>query len=196
MNEAADHSLNLDERKLDNLMREVRSRQSLGTALIGGTVGALVGAGLWALVTVITEYQIGYMAIGVGFLAGFGVRLLGQGIDTQFRIAGASLALIGCLIGNLVSVAWFLSRELQVPFTKVMANLDLGAIFTLMKATAHGMDVLFYGIALYVGWQFSLRPLTGEELESCMRDPEPEGDGGYSPSQPKEFSNPREYTKT
>ena len=58
------------------------------------------------------------------------------------------------------------------------------------------MDFLFYGIALYVGWQFALRPITGEELESCMRDPEPVEHGGYLPSQPKEFSSPREHTRT
>src|SRR4051812_10018311 len=82
---------------------ELRKQQDLPNALIGGLASAIVGAVLWAVITVATEHQIGYMAIGVGFLAGFSVRYFGCGIDFHFRIVGAFFALLGCALGNFLS---------------------------------------------------------------------------------------------
>lgn len=57
-----------------------------------------------------TEYQIGYMAIAVGFLVGFVIRLTGKGIDKIFGISGAILAIFGCLLGNLLSNVGFIAN--------------------------------------------------------------------------------------
>jgi hypothetical protein len=44
-----------------------------------GSAGALVAAAFWAAVVVLTDYEIGYLAVAVGFLAGFGVKLGARG---------------------------------------------------------------------------------------------------------------------
>ncbi|MGK0390595.1 MAG: hypothetical protein ACI94Y_003353 [Maribacter sp.] len=54
-----------------------------------------------------TEYQIGFMAIGVGILVGFDNKFAGKGIDSMFGIIGASFALFGCLLGNLFTIVGF-----------------------------------------------------------------------------------------
>jgi hypothetical protein len=57
--------------------------------LLGGFAGlaaAILGAIIWAVVTVTTKYQIGYMAIGVGALVGFALRI-GKGGES-FRCFG------------------------------------------------------------------------------------------------------------
>jgi len=64
-------------------------------------VAAGIGAALWALITVATNYQIGFMALGVGFLVGHSVRAFGKGVDTGFGVLGAVLALAGCLAGKI-----------------------------------------------------------------------------------------------
>jgi len=46
--------------------------------LLGAFVGlaaAIVGAIIWAVVTVTAKYQIGWMAVGVGAFVGFALRI-------------------------------------------------------------------------------------------------------------------------
>ena len=71
------------------------SKQNLPVAAVAGLAAAVIGGIAWALLTINTGYQIGYMAVGVGFLVGFAVRL-GNGIDKIFAYTGALLALPGC----------------------------------------------------------------------------------------------------
>ena len=52
--------------------------------LLGGLAGlaaAIIGAIIWAVVTVTAKYQIGWMAVGVGVLVGFALRI-GKGGKT------------------------------------------------------------------------------------------------------------------
>ncbi len=142
----------------------LRSEQNLTSGILGGAIAAVVGASLWAGVTFVTGYQIGWMAVGVGFLAGFGVRLLGKGIDQVFGIAGSLLSLAGCGLGNLLAVCGLVSNQQGLPFFDVLSRLDLEIAEGLMMATFSPMDLLFYGIAMYEGYKFSFRSLTPEDL--------------------------------
>src|ERR1043165_2131467 len=81
-------------------------RPNYAVALAAGIAAAVIGGIAWAVITVTTEFQIGYMAIGVGFLVGFAVRL-GHGRDKIFGFTGAILALVGCLMGNFLSMIGF-----------------------------------------------------------------------------------------
>jgi hypothetical protein len=63
---------------------KLRNHQSFNFALIGGLVAALLSAIIWAVISVFTQYQIGYMAIGVGLIVGYAVKFFGAGIDIKF----------------------------------------------------------------------------------------------------------------
>jgi hypothetical protein len=136
----------------ETMLAELRMRQNLPVAVLAGCGAALLGAVIWAVITSVTGYQIGWMAVGVGFLVGFGVRL-GKGIDRIYNIIGAALALAGCVAGNIFTVMSIASNMLGVGFW------DVGMDFALevMKATFSPMDLLFYGIAIYEGWRFSTK---------------------------------------
>jgi len=69
-------------------------------AIIGGLMGMFIGAVIWAFLTFISGFKIGMMAIGVGYLAGFGVRILGKGFATYFGMIGGISALLGIVIGD------------------------------------------------------------------------------------------------
>ncbi len=134
-----------------------RSSQNLPLAIAAGVVAALLGAVVWAVVTVTTEYQIGFMAIGVGILVGFAVRL-GRGVDQIFAITGAVLALLGCVLGNLFSLVGFLSRDEGISLLETFSAIDYTALPDVMMASFSPMDLLFYGIAIYEGYRFSTVP--------------------------------------
>lgn len=74
----------LDRELLSNLF----AQQNLPLAIVGGMVAAIAGGIAWAVVTVASGYQIGWMAIGIGFLVGMAVRTLGKGMTKTFGIAG------------------------------------------------------------------------------------------------------------
>jgi len=96
---------------------------SLPMALLAGLVAAAVGAAAWALVTVLTQMQIGWMAVGIGFLVGLAVRKFGKGSAPSFQVLGAVLSLVGCLAGNLLAVCIFAGRSEDVPLMTILAGL-------------------------------------------------------------------------
>src|SRR5262245_66169208 len=80
----------------------VEVAENLPLGFMAGLLAAAVGAGLWALITIFVGFQIGWMAVGVGFLVGWAVRVAGKGRHRAFGIMGALLALSGCAVGNLL----------------------------------------------------------------------------------------------
>ena len=129
-------------------------RNSLPLALIGGLISALIGAAIWTAVTLSTGYQIGWMAVGVGFLVGFAVRIFGQGSEPVFGVIGAIFALLGCVLGNLFSGIGFIAQEFDVEFFDALTSFDYSASFELLSEMFSPMDLLFYGIAIYEGFKF------------------------------------------
>ncbi|MES2996104.1 MAG: hypothetical protein V4733_04765 [Verrucomicrobiota bacterium] len=133
-------------------------KNNIPFALVGGLVAMLVGAAIWAVITVVTNYQIGFMAVGVGFLVGFAVRFAGKGETMIFAVIGAVFALLGCLAGNLFSALGFLSKEYEIPFFELLGKFDFSKAPELFKETFSGMDLLFYAIAVYEGFKLSRVP--------------------------------------
>jgi hypothetical protein len=100
------------------------------------------------------------MAIVAGALVGQVVQKTGKGVDIQFRILGAILALLSCLVGNILAACIFFARQEGLSILSVVSQLRLGNTIELVKLTFEGMDLLFYGIAVYEGFRFSVRKLT------------------------------------
>jgi hypothetical protein len=146
--------------KIENLKLE----QNLGLGIIGGSIGGFIGAVAWASITYLTEYQIGLLAIGVGFLVGYGVSKLGKGIDKIFGLTGAIIALVSVVLGNFLASLGFLAKAVEVGYLDVLLGFNYALTFELMKETFSVMDLLFYAIAVYEGYRFSFRKITKEQL--------------------------------
>lgn len=153
-------------------LSRLRETQDLLFALIGGLAAALVGAVLWAAVTVSTNYQIGFMAIGVGLIVGFGVRFFGSGVDKTYGVIGAIYALLGCLLGNLFTQVWFLAEYQSLGLFDAFKLLNASLLVAIFEETFSPMDLLFYGIAIAEGYNFAFRKLSFDELTQLKRSPE------------------------
>ncbi len=150
---------------LDSRTKEqLRDQQDLVYALVGGAASALVGALIWAIVTVATNYQIGFMAIGVGLLVGFSVRYFGAGIDQYFGFIGAAFALLGCALGNLLSQLIFIADAESLGYLQTLSLLNLDIITTIYLESFSPMDIFFYAIAAYEGYKFAFRHISEELL--------------------------------
>lgn len=156
--------LTINQEKLNYYLELLRLEQNLNLAFIAGLSAALVGAVIWAAVTVSTGYQIGYMAVGVGFLVGFAIKETGKGIDKIFGVMGAVLSLFGCLLGNFLSTVGFFAKTEGISYFETLATLNYSYLPEIMVETFSPMDLLFYGIAIYQGYKFSFRQVTEEEI--------------------------------
>ncbi len=132
-----------------------RDNQNLSLAMIGGVGAAVVGAVLWAVITAATDYQIGWMAIGVGFLVGYAMRMLGKGVDRIFGYAAAAIALAGCMAGNLLTVVIVVSRQDHIAIPTLLSRLTPSIAVDIIKETFQPMDLLFYGLAVYEAYKIS-----------------------------------------
>jgi hypothetical protein len=131
-------------------------KHNLILAVIAGAVSCAVSAAIWAGVTIATEYQIGWMAVGVGFLVGYSVRFLGQGESMIYGVIGAFFAVMGCALGNLFSMLGFMAQAESLAMMDVITTFDYSLSFDVLTATFEPMDALFYGIALYEGFKFAI----------------------------------------
>jgi uncharacterized membrane protein YeaQ/YmgE (transglycosylase-associated protein family) len=130
---------------------------NFGLAIAGGLGAAILGAAAWTVVTVVTQMELGIMAVAIGFLVGWAVRELGKGSDQKFGVVGAVCGLFGCVLGNALSALAFFSQAKGLPFLSVVANANPNFIVSLMTAFFSPMDLLFYAIAVYEAYKFSLR---------------------------------------
>lgn len=160
----------IDPAQLASLGRRLTSEQNFPRAVAAGSAAALVGAAVWAAVTFVTGYQIGFMALGVGVVVGFAVREAGQGFTSRFGVLGAALSLAGCVLGNLLAVTALVAQEVGVPFSSALGRLTPDVAQSLMAASFSPIDLVFYGIALYEGYRLAFRQVTNEELERMLAE--------------------------
>ncbi|MBV8750836.1 MAG: hypothetical protein JO103_14110, partial [Candidatus Eremiobacteraeota bacterium] len=112
----------------------------LGT--VGAIIGALIGAIIWAAISASTNFQIGWMAVGVGFLAGYGMRTLGGGRDRADGTVAAIVALLGCALGNVLTAAVEVAQHNHYPLaeTIIVTLLKPAIMVDLLGAGFNPMD--------------------------------------------------------
>ena len=167
----AEPEVALDPALMEAIHANLKSQQNFLAAIGGGLISAIVGAVVWAAVTVVTKYQIGWMAVGLGVIVGLAVRKYGKGISPAYGCIGAVLSLIGCLLGNLLSYGGFVAQQQGLPLiqTELMLLSNPMAAVELLKATFEPMDVLFYAIAVYEGYRFSFNEISEAQLAALLR---------------------------
>ena len=82
--EAAERGVEIDPERFAALQEQMLREQSLPRALFAGILAGLVAAFVWGWITKVTEYEIGWIAIGVGFLVGFAMRTFGKGVTPLY----------------------------------------------------------------------------------------------------------------
>jgi len=168
LDEAGQQEFQITEQEAIRAMEVFRDEQNLLVGSLAGLVAAVVGAAVWAGVTVVTEYQIGWMAVGVGFLVGIAMRITGKGIDQIFGIVGAIMSLVGCALGNLFTIAYFMASSLDLAMMDILSQMTIADVIGLLTETFQVMDILFYGLAVYFGYRYAFRQLTMDDFNRAL----------------------------
>ncbi|GAA1037528.1 hypothetical protein GCM10009566_11890 [Streptomyces murinus] len=121
----------------------VRSNPALG--LVAAVVAAVVAAGLYGLIIGATKHEIGYAAVGVGFVIGLAAGKAG-GRNAVLPIASVVLALVSVYFGQLVGEAMIGAKELGVNFTEIFFD-HFGLVQKAWKENADPLTFLFFAIA-------------------------------------------------
>lgn len=146
------------------LVEKIKAEQKLVPGVIAGVIVGILGAILWAMITVATEYQIGYMALAIGAGVGLAIRNVGNGIDPIFGYWGAGIALFSVLLGNCLGIIGFVANIEGLDYMEALVRFDYSYLPELLGETFGVIDLVFYGIAIYEGYKFSFRVITEKDL--------------------------------
>ncbi len=140
--------------------------------MLAGLIVAVAGGIVWGLISKYTDYEVGVVAWGIGYVAGFAVeRAAGGRRSAELQAIAIVNALIGVLVGKYLGFA-FAVQEAEEGFGAQTGVLS-GEMFTLFRdnlGEVFGLyDLLWTGLAVASAW-YALRP---EEPES---EPQPEPD--------------------
>ena len=133
---------------------------STGLALLAGLVAAIVGGVAWGLIAKYTDYEVGIVAWGIGFLTGFAVeRAAGGRRSPDLQAIAIVTALLGVLLGKYLGFA-FAVQEAEQDFGSQTGLLS-GEMFSLFRhnlSEVFGLfDLLWTGLAVASAW-YALRP--------------------------------------
>ena len=129
---------------------------SLLPAVAVGLVAAIVGGLAWGLIVKISDYEVGIVAWGIGFLAGTAVVFASRGAKgPPLQVIAVVSALIGVLLGKYLSYAFVVQEEAE----KAGVNLGLfsSEMFRFFREDLENVfglfDLLWIGLAVFTAWR-------------------------------------------
>jgi hypothetical protein len=85
--------------------------------LLGGGLAAIVGGSVWALIVIATGYEIGFVAWGIGILAGLGVVLFSKGQrGLPLQLIAVITSALGVVIGKYDTFFYFFRKAIEGKF--------------------------------------------------------------------------------
>lgn len=121
------------------------ARNNVALGLLAAVVAALVAAGIYGGIIGATKHEIGYAAVGVGFLVGFAAGKVG-GRNPALPVLSAVLALVGVYGGQLLGEAIILSKQEPLTVSQIFFD-HFSELNDLWKADSDLLTFLFFAIA-------------------------------------------------
>ncbi len=73
-------------------------------AILAGLTAALVGGAVWATIVILTDYEVGYVAWGIGVLVGLAMTKTTEVRGKPIAMLAAALAALGLLTGKALII--------------------------------------------------------------------------------------------
>jgi hypothetical protein len=140
----------------DTLVDHMQGGNNYFLGLVAGIIAAVIGAGAWMGITLATESHLGLVAIGVGALVGYAVRIGGRGRTIIFGIMGAVLTALSCLAGEVATVIQLASSP-EHNFFDSLQHTDLMALISTILEKTDPISWLIYAFGIFEGFKFSIR---------------------------------------
>ncbi|MFD8389691.1 hypothetical protein ACFV2N_10965 [Streptomyces sp. NPDC059680] len=121
------------------------TRNNLVLGLVAAVVAAVAAAALYGLIIGATKHEIGYAAVGVGFVVGVAAGKAG-GRNPVLPIAAVVLSLASVYFGQLVGEAMIGAKATGLSFSHVFFD-HFDIVQKAWKEEADPLTFLFFGIA-------------------------------------------------
>ncbi|MGW0966989.1 hypothetical protein [Streptomyces sp. NPDC002516] len=131
------------------------ARENFALGLVAAIGAGVVSAILYGLVTGLTKHEIGYAAVGVGFLVGIAAGRVG-GRSQTLPVASVIVSVAGIYLGQLIGEAMIIAKHFDVGFNEVFFS-HLDVVQENWKGNANPLTFVFFAIAAYVAFQSSRR---------------------------------------
>jgi hypothetical protein len=130
--------------------------ESLVRAIGGALVAAVVGGVAWGLIVKLSDYEVGFVAWGIGFLVGTAVVLATSGAKgRQFQVIAVAFALVGILIGKYLGFALIVQEDAESFGASIgLFSSDMFRLFREELDAVFGLfDLLWVGLAVFSAWR-------------------------------------------
>jgi hypothetical protein len=126
------------------------ARGNVALGVVAAVVAALVTAGIYGAIIGATEREIGYAAVGVGFLIGLAAGKLG-GSNPVLPVVSALLSLGAVYLGQLIGIAMITADLANVSFSTVITE-HFDSVTAGWKETADAMTFVFFAIGAFAAF--------------------------------------------
>lgn len=142
-----------------------------------GLVAAIICAIVWDKLTYYTHFQIGYVAVGIGFVVGSAV-VFGAGgkRGRALQVLGALLSLLGIMLGETLLVMDYVRDEIAKDPTLSFAGASpiglfiVSAIYLPESFKESPLSILFAGLGLWYGWSVPAKQVEAAFPEATATD--------------------------
>lgn len=118
--------------------------------VLGALLAAIIGGVIWALIAVLTEYEIGLVAWAIGGLTGYAVFIFANKQTNQIhQIIAVVASLIGIVLGKFFMISYFLNDGFDGMFSSYSFTVFQDEFTNLFA----GMDIVFVVLAVVTSWQ-------------------------------------------
>lgn len=127
-------------------MEKKRTGYSLAAALLAAVVGGIV----WAAIVVISNYELGLIAWGIGLLAGLAVtKAAKEQISQTDQIIAVAASLLGIVLGKYFYISYLINDGINGMFDRY----SFMAFQDVIMQTVGLMDLLFVALAVVTAWR-------------------------------------------
>lgn len=160
-----DQAAQLTRAMYDGIVDTARAEAFTPIALIMAGVGALlaaiVGGAVWGGIVILTNYEVGIVAWGIGFLSGIAVVMFARGPKgLPFQVVAVISSVLGIALGKYLTFYHFLKEYVieeygaEVVAGMSMVSDEMIALFIeSLPEIVSGFDLLWVVLAVITAWR-------------------------------------------
>lgn len=128
----------------------MESESNIGLSAFYAFLAAIIGGIIWAVIVVITEYELGLIAWAIGGLTGYAVVLPAKNsVDKRHQVIAVIASLVGIILGKYFYFSYIFNDGLSGLFSFFTVDFFFGYFSTLFG----GYDIIFVLFAVVTAWQ-------------------------------------------
>lgn len=125
-------------------------------ATIAGSIAAVVASAIWMLITRVTGYEIGLIAILVGWIVGAAVHVGSKGVGGwPYRILAIGLTYSAIVLTYVPELAAAIEAENGAGILNYVVAVPLSFAVPFFGGAENLMGILIIGIALHQAWNMT-----------------------------------------